>query len=125
MKKYMLLCCFDEARWTALPETERERIMRDYGAFIDSHIRSGRYLAGGKLEDSSAAATVTHKDGKPVVTDGPFAETREQIGGYHILECADFDEALAIAQRTPTLPAGGRIEVRPVIETYDAAKQNC
>jgi hypothetical protein len=54
------------------------------------------------------------KNGKPVVTDGPFAETKEQLGGYHLIECQNLDEAISIAARIPTLPAGGAIEVRPV-----------
>lgn len=118
--QYMLICCFEESRWNALPEAERDRIMREYGAFIDTHVKSGHYLAGGKLHDSTTAATVHHRDGKPAVTDGPFAETKEQIGGYHLIECADADEARRIARRIPTLAAGGRVEVRPLIETHTA-----
>jgi hypothetical protein len=57
------------------------------------------------------------KNGKPVVTDGPFAETKEQLGGYHLIECQNLDEAISIAARIPTLPAGGAIEVRPVAVT--------
>ena len=59
------------------------------------------------------------KNGKTVLTDGPFAETKEQLGGYHVVECRDLDEALAIAARIPTLPAGGAIEVRPFGSTHE------
>lgn len=113
--QFMLMCCFDETRWSALPETERSRIMREYDGFVQDHVKSGHYLAGGKLHDSAAARTVRQNKDRPAITDGPFAETKEQIGGYHLIECADFDEALAIAQRIPTLPAGGTVEVRPLV----------
>ncbi len=116
--QYMLICCFDETRWHAIPGAERDRIMRDYGAFIQEHVKSGQYLAGGKLHDSPTAVRVQHRQGKPQVLDGPFAETKEQIGGYHIIECTDQAEAVAIAQRIPTLPAGGVVEVRPLVETH-------
>jgi len=116
--QYMLICCFDETRWHALPAAERDQIMRDYGDFIQTHINSGHYLAGGKLHDSPTAVRVQHQQGKAQILDGPFAETKEQIGGYHIIECADQAEAVTIAQRIPTLPAGGVVEVRPLVETH-------
>jgi hypothetical protein len=112
--QYLFMCCFEEARWNAIPEAEREGLMREYGAWIDSATASGHYLAGGKLKQSSLSTTVRVKNGKPVITDGPFAETREQLGGYHIVECNDLDEALALAARVPTLRVGGTMEVRPL-----------
>jgi len=118
--RYMLLCCFDEMRWNALPDMQRERIMREYGNLLQSLDRSGHHLATGKLQSSSAAATVRARNGKPTVTDGPFAETKEQLGGYHLVECASRDEAIAIAQRIPTIPFGGAVEVR-ALDTQEAA----
>ena len=112
--QYLLMCCFDEKRWESLPEAERAGIMKQYGEVIGDMARSGHYLAGGKLKGTAAATTVRVKNGKPVITDGPFAETKEQLGGYHLLECKDLDEAIAMARRIPTLPAGGTIEVRPL-----------
>ena len=112
--QYLLMCCFEEKAWNAIPEQEREVVMREYGAWIDSATASGQYLAGGKLKQSSLSTTVRVKNGKPVITDGPFAETREQLGGYHIVECKDLDEALALAARVPTLKVGGTMEVRPL-----------
>jgi hypothetical protein len=76
---------------------------------------SGRLLAGAKLDRCASAATVRKKDAKPVVMDGPFAETKEQMGGYHLVECKDRDEAVSLALRIPTLAAGGAVEVRPVV----------
>ena len=112
--QYLLMCCFDEKRWSEIPEADRAGIMSRYGEFIQDTVKSGHYLAGGKLQPTANATTVRAKNGKPVITDGPFAETKEQLGGYHLIEAKDLDEALAIAARIPTLPAGGTIEVRPL-----------
>ena len=112
--QYLLLCCFDEARWRKIPDAERERIMREYGEFQQSLAASGHYRGGAKLGSTQTATTLREHAGKPVITDGPFAETKEQLGGYHVIDCRDLDEALAIARRIPTLAAGGAVEVRPV-----------
>jgi hypothetical protein len=112
--RYLLLCCFDEERWEAIPESQRGRIMREYGELLQVLDKSGQHLASAKLQSSSAATTVRGRNGKPVVTDGPFAETKEQLGGYHLIECRDLDEALSIAKRIPTIPFGGAVEVRPL-----------
>ena len=113
--QYMLLCCFDEERWAHMPDTQKEQILQEYNVFIQSIVKSGHYRAGAKLQPTSMATTIREKEGKRVVTDGPFAETKEQLGGYHLVECQDLDEALAIAGRIPTLRVGGTIEVRPVL----------
>lgn len=115
--QYLLMCCFEERRWEALPERERAKIMSAYQALEQDLAKSGHYRAGAKLGPSSAATSVRLANGKPAITDGPFAETKEQIGGYHLIECRDLDEAIAIARRIPTLPAGGTVEVRPVQHT--------
>jgi hypothetical protein len=110
----MLMCCIEESLWHALPQAERDAVMQDYGAWIAELERAGRHRATEKLASSPAARTLRLDRGKPVVTDGPYAETKEQFGGFHIVECRDMDEALAIAARIPTLRVGGTIEVRPV-----------
>ena len=112
--QYLLMCCFDEKRWESIPESQRNGIMQEYGAWIQSNVKSGRYLSGAKLEGTAAATTVRGKNGKAVISDGPFAETKEQLGGYHLIECKDLDEAISIARGIPTLSVGGTIEVRPV-----------
>jgi hypothetical protein len=112
--KYLLLCCFDEKQWDAIPESRRDAIMREYGELIEHLHESGRHLAGARLQRTAAATTLRVRNGKLVVTDGPYAETKEQLGGYHLIECRDHDEAMTIAQRIPTLPFGGTIEVRPL-----------
>jgi hypothetical protein len=113
--QYLLLCCANEAQWMKIPDAERGRIMDEYGKLIHELRVSTRLLAGAKLDRCASAVTVRRRDGKPLVTDGPFAETREQLGGYHLIECKDRDEAVAIALRFPTLPVGGVIEVRPLV----------
>jgi len=113
--QYLLLCCFDENRWQALPEDRRDTLMRDYGELIQQLISCGHYLAGAKLHSTASATTLRGESGKVSLIDGPFAETKEQLGGYHLIECKDLDEALSIARRIPTLPYGGVVEVRPLL----------
>lgn len=112
--QFLLICCFDEDLWEKIPEVKRDAIMEEYRAFEQELVKSGRYRAGAKLGPSSTAKTIREKNGTSATTDGPFAETKEQIGGYHLVACKDLDEAIDIAKRIPTLPVGGTIEVRPV-----------
>ncbi len=119
--KFLLLCCFDEQRWTALPQSQRDEIMLQYGEWTRSLDRSGRHLASAQLQPVSTAATIRGKRGKAVVTDGPFAETKEQLGGYHLVECRNLDEAIGIAKRIPTIPFGGAVEVRPLLDPAQAS----
>jgi hypothetical protein len=116
---FELMCCIDEHRWEALPAPRREKIMEEYGTFIAGIKSSGHYLAGAKLDRSSHAVTVRQKNGKPVITDGPFAETKEQLGGYQLVECRDRDEAVAFAMRIPTLDVGGTVEVRALLQVSE------
>jgi hypothetical protein len=112
--KFMLMCYHDTTAWDALGEAEQAKIMDEYGEWTQAIVRSGHFRGSTKLAPTSASTTVREKNGRRVVTDGPFAETREQLGGVHLIECKDLDEALAIAGRVPTLRSGGTIEVRPV-----------
>ena len=114
--QYLLLCCFDEKRWEEIPEAQRGSIMREYGALMKSLDESGQHLAGAQLQPTSTATTVRGRNGKPAVTDGPFAETKEHLGGYHLIECGNLDEAISIAKRIPTIPFGGSVEVRPRVQ---------
>ena len=118
--QYMLMCCFNEKAWTQLPDDEKGTIMREYGALIQSLVKSGQFRGGGQLRSTSSATTVRMKGGKLALTDGPFAETKEQLGGYHLVECRNLDEALSIAARIPTLPAGGAIEVRALEQSPES-----
>ena len=114
--QYMLMCCFDETAWNRLPDTQKEKIMRDYGEWIQNLVDTGHFRGGAKLHPAPSANTVRMKNGSIDFTDGPFAETKEQLGGYHLIDCTDLNEAMSIAARIPTLPAGGSVEVRCVAE---------
>lgn len=116
--QYMLMCCFDEMVWEQLPEARKDGIMQEYSAFIQGIVKSGHLRASTKLQPSSMATTLREKNGTLITTDGPFAESKEQLGGYHLVECQDLDEAMAIARRIPTLRVGGTIEVRPVLPGF-------
>ena len=115
--RYMLLMYRDERWWDAKPEAERTAI-RQLAIDASEPLRSrGIVLAGDPLLPTATAATVRMRNGKPVTTDGPFAETKEQLGGYTIVEVASLDEAIAIAVDHPLVRAGGHSnEVRPIRE---------
>jgi len=108
----MLLIYLDEK---ALSEVEREECYRESAQLARDLDASGNYLATAPLHPVSTATTVRVRDGRRMVTDGPFAETREQLGGYFLIEAKDLDEALGIAARIPGARAG-TVEVRPVLE---------
>jgi hypothetical protein len=114
--KYMLLICDDEQSWGKLGETERQALMAEYRQFTEAIKASGQYVGGSQLAPSSVATSIRIRGGKRLVTDGPFAETREQIGGYYIVEAKDLDEAIGLAARIPASHTG-TIEVRPLIES--------
>ena len=113
--RYILLIYSKEADWTGLGDKEKGEMYHQYTAFTESIRKSGHYVAGDGLEPTSTATTVRVRDGKPVSTDGPFAETREQLGGYYVIKARDLDEASAIAARIPGATMGA-IEVRPIME---------
>jgi hypothetical protein len=113
--QYLIMCCINEDRWDKIPEAERNAVMQEYGAWVRDTEKNGQHLASARLQGTAAATTIRMKNGRPVVTDGPFAETKEQFGGYHLLECRNLDEAIAVAKRIPTLRVGGVLEVRPAL----------
>ena len=94
--------------------------MQLWGAFYEELTAAGAFVAGEGLDATTSATTVRIKDGEVVHTDGPFAETREQLGGFYLLECPDLDAALAWAAKVPDLGEGGCVEVRAVMD-YEAA----
>ena len=112
--QYMLLIYDDEAAWAQMGEEERKGIHGEYFAFTTSIRESGNLVAGDALQSTSTATAVRQRNGETLVTDGPFAETKEQLGGYYLVEAKDADEALAIAARVPSARYG-TIEVRPVM----------
>src|SRR5215471_12725969 len=112
--RYILLIYSRETDWTGLSDDEKRKIAGQYEAFTQSIRRSGHFLAGDGLEPTAAARTIRVRDRKVFSTDGPFAETREQLGGYYLVEAKDLDEACALAAHIPAA-ASGAIEVRPVM----------
>ena len=112
--KYLLLIYFDDA-WDKLPLTERQEIYRGQTQVADQLTAAGQYLGGHPLHPASTATSVRVRDGKRLLTDGPFAETREQLGGYMLIDVDNLDEAIAIAARGPVARVG-TVEVRPVRE---------
>lgn len=114
--RYLLLCCFNERQWAELPDDRRDGIMREYGEWLRRLDASGQHLPSAQLHPSTTATTLRGTNSGVTIVDGPFAETKEQLGGYHLIECRDLDEAIAIAGRIPTIPYGGAVEVRPLLE---------
>src|SRR5215831_4901925 len=112
--KYLLLIYDREQEWSTLSEAEQGQIYAEYGNFSQSVKDNGNYLGGAQLHPTSSATSVRVRDGKQLVTDGPFAETREQLGGYYLVEAKDKKEALALGARIPSA-RWGSIEVRPII----------
>jgi hypothetical protein len=110
---YLLLIYSNEAEEAALSESALKKITDEYVEFTKSIVQAGRFKAGDRLKPVSTASTVRVRNGKAAVTDGPFAETREQLGGYYMIEAKNLDEATAIAARVPGAQYGS-IEVRPV-----------
>ena len=112
--QYLLLIYRNEAEIGKMDASARQEMATEYGAFTQSIIQSGNFKAGDALQPSTTATTVRVRDGKTLTTDGPFAETREQLGGYYLVEARDLDAALAIAARIPGAKTGS-IEVRPIL----------
>jgi hypothetical protein len=111
--QYMLLIYSAEEAWAALSEDERKAVYGDYFAFTNAIRESGNYVNGAPLQAASTATAVRVRSGEQLVTDGPFAETKEQLGGYYLIEAENVDEAIEIAARIPSARYG-TIEVRPV-----------
>ena len=116
--RYMLLIYLDEH---ALSEAEREQCYGESTELAHQINSSGQYLAAAPLHPTSTATSVRVRDGKSVVTDGPFAETREQLGGFFMIDARDLDEAIAVAERIP-MARRGTVEVRPVVDLPDLPK---
>lgn len=113
--RYMLLIYEREADMANLSEEQQGAIFGEYMGFTEGIKKTGQHLAGDPLQPVATATTVRVRNGKTVTTDGPFAETREQLGGYYIVEAKNLDEAIGIAARIPSSRTGS-IEVRPIME---------
>jgi hypothetical protein len=116
--KYLLALIGDESRFADMTPEQQAEGMKAWDAYTRDAIEAGVHLGGEGLQPSATATTVKiQESGDPIVSDGPFAETKEQLGGYYLLDCKDLDDALAWAKRIP-MP-GGTVEVRPVMD-YEA-----
>ena len=113
--QYLLLVYRSEAELGKMDAAARKQMTAEYGAFTQSIIQSGHFKAGDGLQPTTTATTVRVRDGKVMTTDGPFAETREHLGGYFMVEAGNLDEAIGIAGRIPGARVG-TVEIRPVIE---------
>ena len=113
--QYLLMICTDERAMEAASPAEAEASLAEYMAFGEEMGRRGVLKDGARLRPTSDATTVQVRDGEVLTADGPFAETKEQIGGYYVVDCKDLDEAIAIAAQNPGARFG-TIEVRPLWE---------
>ena len=112
--QYMLLIYNDEVAWQGLGDEERESIFGEYMSLVGSLRESGQYVDGAPLQPTSTSTTVRVRGGEQLVTDGPFADTKEQLGGFFMIEAENVDDAIEIAARIPGARYG-TIEVRPVM----------
>jgi hypothetical protein len=115
MTTYLLAIYENEQAWAKVTDKEREQLMGEYFAFTESIKKSGNFAAGEALQPTATATTVRVRDGKRLTTDGPFAETKEQLGGFYLVKAKNLDEAIAIASRIPSARYGS-IEVRPCVD---------
>src|SRR5262245_30626047 len=113
--KYLCLIYDEEKKWETMSQEDGERLMGEYFTYTKDIRQSGHYLGGNDLEPVKAATTVRVRNGRTSTTDGPFAETKEQLGGYYLIEAKDLNEAISVAARIPSAKLGS-IEVRPVRE---------
>ena len=114
--KYLCLIYDDEKMWPSMPKAEAETMMGEYFAFTEAVKQSGHYVGGNALQPTSTATCVRVRNGSISTTDGPFAETKEQLGGYYLIEARDLNDAIQVAARIPGAKMG-TVEVRP-IQTY-------
>ncbi len=112
-KQYMLLCYHNQEEWDASPEAEKKRLSADASVFASEMANSGRWISGAPLVKPSRARSIHSRDGQLLVTDGPFAETKEHLAGYILFHAENLDEAIAVGKRFHAVRAG-TVEVRPV-----------
>ena len=116
--RYLLTIYDEETTWNDVTPEQSAQVMEAYGAFGEAAKEAGVLLGGEGLQPTSTATTVRVRDGEALTTDGPFAETREQLGGYYLLDCKDLDDAISWAAKIPGAQ-NGSVEVRPVMD-YEA-----
>jgi hypothetical protein len=112
--QYLLLIYRNEAKIINMSPEDRQKLSAEYGAYTQSIVQSGHFKGGDGLQPTTTATTVRVREGKTLTTDGPFAETREQLAGYYMIEAKDLDTAIGLAARIPEAKEGS-IEIRPVM----------
>lgn len=113
--QYLLLVYTDEKQWMEMPEAEKDQLWAECHAYGQQIVGSGHLLAGAPLQPTATATTLRANGGKVAIIDGPFAETKEVLLGYHLVECKDLDEAISIGARFPGLRVGSALEIRPLL----------
>jgi hypothetical protein len=113
--RYLCLIYSDEKQIAAMPENQARTVIGEYANFTDGIRKSGHFLGGERLQPTHTATTIRSRNGKVSTTDGPFAETKEQLGGFYMIEARDLNEAIQVASRIPGTRFGS-IEVRPIWE---------
>ena len=112
--KYLCLIYDEEKKMAAMSKSEGDAFMGEYGVFTEAVKTSGHYVGGNPLQPVHTATTIRVRNGKTSTTDGPFAETKEQLGGYYLIDAKDLNDAIQVASRIPSAKTGS-IEVRPII----------
>ncbi|HXY72877.1 MAG TPA: YciI family protein [Actinomycetota bacterium] len=114
--KYALLIYDDPKAWADADEASRSAMMEEYGKFWDDLDKKGMIRGGQQLAPHTSATVVSAENGTTLTTDGPYAETKEQLGGFFVIECGTLDEAIEAASQIPSLKIGGQVEVRPIVD---------
>lgn len=113
--KYLCMIYSEEGAWGKMPPAEQEKWLGEYFAFGDGIKKSGHFVGSNALQPTHTATTVRVRNGKISTTDGPFVETKEQLGGYYLIEAKDLNDAIQVAARCPGARHGS-VEVRPIME---------
>jgi hypothetical protein len=113
--RYLCLIYDQESKWETMSKDESDAYMGEYFSFTEDIRKNGQYLAGEALQPTPTATTVRVRNGKVSTTDGPFAETKEQLGGFYMINASDLNEAIQVASRIPSARLGS-IEIRPIVE---------
>jgi len=113
--KYLCLIYDNESEWQKFPKDVQDKYMGEYMAFTESIKESGQFVGSNQLQPTHTATIVRSRNGKVSTTDGPFIETKEQLGGYYLIQAKDLNDAIQVASRIPSAKSGS-IEVRPVVE---------
>jgi hypothetical protein len=122
--RYMLLIYSKETEMAQMSQEETDKIKAEHWAVMEETSKRGIFRGAEPLKSTATATTVRMRDNKPLITDGPFAETKEQLAGYYILDCKDLDEAISWAAKIPTASKGGGgcIEIRPIVTIHQPAQ---